>query len=210
DVPETVWFRLGRPLADIWKQRVLLSWTGTMFEYLMPHMWHRTFDRTLLAETLDSAVNCQQLLAAQQNLPWGISECAYSDRDPSGVYAYQAFGVQQLAISREHSDRIVIAPYATFLALPVAPDAAIENLRRLQRLGAQGEYGLSESVDFGPGDEPASRTPQVVRCWMAHHLAMSLMSIANLLCDDVFARLFHCEPQVVATERLLQELMPAA
>src|SRR5262249_47799123 len=108
DVPQDVWFRLGRPVAEIWKRRTLLSWTGTMFEYLMPRMWHRSFNGTLLAEALDAAVSCQTFLGAQQNLPWGISECAYNDRDPSGVYAYQAFGLQQLAISREHSERTVI------------------------------------------------------------------------------------------------------
>jgi cyclic beta-1,2-glucan synthetase len=208
DIPQKSWFLLGRSYTRCEGRRALLSWTGTMFEYLLPMLWMKTSPGTILDETARTVVTCQQSTAQHYATPWGISEASFSVRDAVGQYGYRAFGVPGLALSPDLHDRLVIAPYATFLALLVDRDAAINNLRAMCAKGWISEHGFYESADFGP--KPKREPVEVIRCWMAHHQGMTLLALANALSNRVFQRLFHEEPLVLATERLLFERIPFA
>jgi hypothetical protein len=177
-----------------------------MFEYLMPTLWTRTYPNTLLERSAVVAVRVQQKYAAEKGIPWGISESAHSKIDDAGNYQYFPFGVPDLAIHKPDQTGPVISPYSTLLALSIDPPAALRNLRTMQRERWLGTYGFYEALDFSPvrGRSQSSR-PQLVRCWMAHHQGMSLLSIANTLHDEVVQRWFHSHPRVQATELLLQE-----
>jgi hypothetical protein len=184
----------------------LLSWTGTMFEYLMPTLWMRLYPNTLLECAARVAVDSQKSYASKKGVPWGISESAYGKLDDAGNYSYYAFGDPHLAIHKPDQSGPVISPYSTFLALDVDSVAALRNLRNMQRKGWLGAYGFYESLDFSSRDGSSRpRSPQVVRCWMAHHQGMSLLAIANFLHDDIVQNWFHSHPRVQATELLLQE-----
>jgi hypothetical protein len=210
EVPQESWFLLGRAPTTDSKTPGLLSWTGTMFEYLMPALWMRIYPNTLLERATTAAVRLQREYAAARRVPWGISESSSSRLDASGNYSYFAFGVPDLAIHKpEASDPgPVISPYSTFLALHVDPQNALRNLRQMQHKHWQGDYGFYEAVDFTPG-QSRSRGGEVVHCWMAHHQGMSFISIANFLEKEIVQRWFHSDPRVQATELLLQE-KPAA
>jgi hypothetical protein len=206
DIPQETWFQLGRPPMLDEGMQGLLSWTGTMFEFLMPTLWMRLYPNTLLERAADAAVNSQRAYAASKKVPWGISESASSQMDPSGNYFYFAFGVPQLAIHKPEQDGPVISPYSTFLALDIDPAASIRNLRNLQRKDCLSHYGFYESLDFTPSHRRGQSSAfETVRCWMAHHQGMSFLSMANFLHDDVVQRWFHSHPRVQATELLLQE-----
>jgi len=206
DIPQDCWFLLGRGHTLDHGRPVLLSWTGTMFEYLMPSLWMRSYPNTLLNRARVAAVRSQQAYAARRGVPWGISESAYSKLDEHGNYQYQAFGLPQLSLMRRESNPLVISPYSTFLALSVDPPAALRNLRRMQTLGWFGSFGFYESADYTTSRGRFRWSScQIVRCWMAHHQGMSLLSVANLLCDNVVQRWFHADTRVQATELLLQE-----
>jgi cyclic beta-1,2-glucan synthetase len=204
DITQESWFQLGRPPLPNGTSG-LLSWTGTMFEYLMPALWMRLYPNTLLQHAAEAAVSIQRAYAAGKDVPWGISESASSKRDDSGNYHYFAFGVPDLAIFKPEQDGPVISPYSTFLALQVDSVAALRNLRYMQRKQWVGTYGFYESLDFSPNANGHSRGPETVRCWMAHHQGMSLLAITNFLHDEVMQNLFHSHPRVQATELLLQE-----
>jgi hypothetical protein len=185
---------------------VLLSWTGTMFEYLMPALWMRAYPNTLIERSLNAAVSLQQAYTESKRIPWGISESAYSLRDEAGNYQYYAFGIPQLALRKHDINSVVISPYSTFLALTVDASGAMKNLRRMMHYGWFGDYGFYESVDFSPLKRRSWRERyEVVRCWMAHHQGMSLLSIANFLRDDLIQQWFHSDRRVQATELLLHE-----
>ena len=205
DIPQESWFELGRP--PLFEDGIagLLSWTGTMFEYLMPALWMRLYPNTLLERAAEAAVRVQRAYAADKGVPWGISESNSSKRDASGNYDYFAFGVPQLAIFKPEHDGPVISPYSTFLALDVASVEGLRNLRHMQRKGWLGAYGFYESLDFSPSRRSQPHGCEVVRCWMAHHQGMSLLSIANFLNDEILQRWFHSHPRVQATALLLQE-----
>ena len=206
DIPQECWFRLGRGHTLDHGRPVLLSWTGTMFEYLMPSLWMRSYPNTLLDRSQVAAVRSQQAYAARRGVPWGISESAYSKLDGHGNYQYQAFGLPQLSLMRRESNPLVISPYSTFLALSVDRPASLRNLRRMEALGWFGCRGFYESADYTVlGGRFRSSRCQIVRCWMAHHQGMSLLAMANLLCDNVVQRWFHADRRVQATELLLQE-----
>jgi cyclic beta-1,2-glucan synthetase len=206
DIPQDCWFQLGRPPMVGDGIQGLLSWTGTMFEFLMPTLWMRLYPNTLLEHAAEAAVSSQRAYAANKKVPWGISESASSQRDFSGNYFYFAFGVPQLAIHKPEQDGPVISPYSTFLALDIDPAAAIRNLRNMQRKDCLSQYGFYESLDFTASQRRGqSRAFETVRCWMAHHQGMSFLSMANFLHDDVVQRWFHSHPRVQATELLLQE-----
>jgi cyclic beta-1,2-glucan synthetase len=206
EIPQESWFLLGRAPVSNDGITGLLSWTGTMFEYLMPTLWMRIYPNTLLDRSTVVAVRAQQTYAAEKGIPWGISESAFAKLDDAGNYSYFAFGVPQLAIFKPDQGGPVISPYSTFLALSVDPPAALRNLRTMQRKRWLGAYGFYESLDFSPPPGTSRlRRPDVVSCWMAHHLGMSMLSITNLLRDDVVQRWFHHHPRVQATELLLQE-----
>lgn len=216
DVPQRHWFRLGRPLTVLHGAPVLLSWSGTMFEYMMPPLLMRSYPETLIAESAERAVRHQREYARSMGVPWGISESAYTVVDQHDTYQYRAFGVPGLGLARGLADDLVVAPYASALALPVAAAAAVRNLRRLDSLGARGEYGYFDAVDFtdrsAPADEARTRgrtaEPVVVRTYMSHHQGMTLVAVANALLDDRMVTRFHHDPMVRATDLLLQERVP--
>jgi len=209
DIPQESWFMLGRAHIVDRGHPVLQSWTGTMFEYLMPSLWMRTFPDTLLERSRSASVRAQQAYTASRNIPWGISESAYSLTDEAGNYQYYAFGLPALALRKGELKATVISPYSTFLALNIEPSAALQNLRRMVRERWVGPYGFYESIDFTPAKSRRSLSwrnrPEVVRCWMAHHQGMTLLSIANFLHENVVQQWFHSDPRVQASELLLHE-----
>jgi hypothetical protein len=205
DIPHESWFLLSRSHVVVDGRPVLLSWTGTMFEYLMPGLWMRSYPETLLERSKEVAVQVQQAYAADRHVPWGISESASAETDEEGNYSYRAFGVPQLALQQDE-DGLVVAPYATMLALGVDPAAAIRNLRRMTRKSWFGAYGFYESADFASNLHQERRKHcALVRSWMTHHQGMSLLSIANLLGSGMVQNWFHRDARVQATELLLQE-----
>ena len=206
DVPQESWFQLGRAHAIDQGVAGLLSWTGTMFEYLMPTIWMRIYPNTLLERSVIAAVQAQRAYADDLGIPWGISECACFALDDCGNYQYHAFGVPQLAIHKVDTDGPVVSPYSTFMALMVDSAAALRNLRKLEHKHALGAYGFYEALDFNPARTRSRlRRYELVRCWMVHHQGMSLLSVANFLHREVVQRWFHSHPRVQATELLLQE-----
>ena len=206
DALQDSWFRVGRKTTMIDGNPVLLSWSGTMFEYMMPTLWMQTSPDTLLAQSLPGAVRAQREYVARRRMPWGISEASHSQRDPEGNYQYHAFGVPTLAINPPPEGSLVIAPYATVLALEADPAHALANLHRMEKLGWLGEFGFYESADYSETTQHEKGTRYtLVRSWMAHHQGMSLLAITNLLEDKAFQRWFHADPRVRATELLLHE-----
>ena len=201
------WFRLGRTHTLCERESVLVSWTGTMFEYLMPMIWERSHPNTLLDRATQSAVRAHRAYGKRQRVPWGISEAAYSKRDADGNYQYHAFGLAGLALSVARENALVISPYSSCLALMVDPVTAVENLLRMTRYKWVGDYGFYESADYS-GSKPrwfGRRKYELVRCWMAHHQGMSLAAICNVLHGSPFQRWFHAEPLVQASDLVLQE-----
>jgi cyclic beta-1,2-glucan synthetase len=209
DVPVESWFRSGRPLVGVAGTSIVLSWSGTMFEYLMPTLWMRGYPHTLLQRSARAAVVVQERYAARQGVPWGISESAYAVRDAAGSYQYHAFGVPSLRLRLDADDRLVVAPYAACLSLGVARESAVANLFRMARLGWLGKYGFFEAADYG-ADGAAKGAPEIIRTWMAHHQGMSLVALANTLADAPFQRWFHASRSVQAVELLLQERVPVS
>lgn len=205
DVPQEHWFHIGRTLLDSGAGTVLASWSGTMFEYLMPLLVMRNYPGTLLDATYQTAVERQIRYGRQQHVPWGVSESAYNVRDPSMNYQYRAFGVPGLGLRRGLGSDLVIAPYASVLALLVEPAAALANLKALIAAGMHGRYGLYEAIDYTAARLPPGASYAIVRSFMAHHQGMSLLAFANTLHGNSMQRRFHAEPQVQATETLLQE-----
>jgi len=210
DIPQKSWFLLGRAHTRYARKRVLLSWTGTMFEYLMPSLWMKTYPATLLENSTRNAVACQRKHIQRLDIPWGISEGASSLKNDSGHYVYYPHGVAPLALKTEIDERTVITPYSTFLALSVDPCAAVENLRTMKNQGWLGTFGFYESVDFTRRLSTEVGSPEIVHCWMAHHQGMILLAVCNLLSESVFQCLFHDEVIIAATERLLHERVPFA
>lgn len=209
DVPVGHWFSLDRPLTRIDGVPALLSWGGTMFEYLMPPLLLRSQPGTLLASSQRAAVTEQQGDGRRRGIPWGVSESGFAAVDADHNYQYQAFGVQGLGRKRGLDEDRVVAPYASALALPLFPRSGTQNLRRLQKLGMVGQYGFYEAVDFTPGRLPEGRDHAIVRSYMAHHQGMALAAIDNALCADALVRRFEANPRVQAVDLLLQERVPA-
>ncbi len=201
------WFRMGRQHTSSEGETVLISWTGTMFEYLMPVIWMKSHPNTLLDRAVRSAVRAQQSYATSRRVSWGISEAAYSKTDQEGNYQYAAFGVPGLALNVARAGSLVVSPYSSCLALLVDPRSAVKNLRRMARRKWVGEYGFYESADFtgSPSRGLLPRKYELVRCWMAHHQGMTLAALCNVLHDSAFQRWFHAEPVVQASELILQE-----
>jgi cyclic beta-1,2-glucan synthetase len=208
DVPRRHWFHLGRQLTRVGGQLCLLSWGGTMFEYLMPELflWH--FPGSLVEQSCRVAVARQMQYGRQRGVPWGISESAFSSQYTSFDYQYQSFGVPGRGLKRGLAQDLVVAPYATALALVVRPHEALRNLRRLATAGAAGRHGYYEAIDYTRSRLPEGRHALVVRCFMAHHQGMSLLALVNGLHDGPMPRRFYAEPMVRASELLLQERVP--
>lgn len=208
EIPGRHWFHLQRPLAHLSGKSVLLSWGGTMFEYLMPPLLLRNYTPSLLHQSENAIVQEQIAYAAQHHIPWGISESGFYAFDYQFNYQYRAFGVPALGLKREIIENLVIAPYATFLALSYAPHAASRNLDALARWGGVGAYGFYEALDFTPSRLPKGQRVAVVRSYMAHHQGMCLVALDNYLNGDVMRERFHREPMNAAAELLLQERIP--
>jgi len=206
DVPVAHWFHLGRALTRASGEIALVSWSGSMFEYLMPALVMQSFPFTLLGETYRSVVRRQMAYGNERRVPWGISESAYNLRDRHLTYQYRAFGVPDLALKRGLGRDLVIAPYATSLAAMIAPRRALENFARLEEKGALGEYGFRDSLDY-TRPQPGRRYA-VVQNYMAHHAGMSFVALANALSDRLWRRRFHADPLVRSAEYLLHERMP--
>ena len=205
DVPVEHWFRLGRTLTRRSRATALVSWSGSMFEYLMPLLVMRSYPFTLLDQTYQGALRRHMSYAHERGVPWGISESAYNLRDRSGTYQYRAFGVPDLALKRGLAKDVVVAPYATLLAMHVEPHAALRNARALEDLGALGSFGFRDALDW---TRPNGDRFGVVGAFMAHHLGMSLASLANMLTGMQWQRRFHRDPMVRAAELLLFERIP--
>src|SRR5215831_14918627 len=202
DIPQEAWFHLVRRHTQINGERVLASWTGTMFEYLMPALWMRTYPGTIMEQSSRAVVNVQRGYGRRKGVPWGISEsgCIRDECE----HGYAAFGVPELAMKQMDPRTLVVSPYSTFLALMVDPAAAIHNLQCMAEYEWTGRYGFFEAVDYSKAGG------EIVRSWMAHHQGMSLLAACNLLFDRPIQRYFHSEPYVMATELLLHERVPAA
>ena len=209
-LPLDHWFHLSRRLAPGGGPPVLASWSGSMFEYLMPMLVMPTYDGTLLHAACRGAVHRQIRYGRQTGLPWGISESGYNQVDAGHVYQYRPFGVPQLGMKRGLADDLVVAPYASAMALMVAPAEAARNLRRLAAAGAVGRYGLYEAVDHTPARVPAGETCALVRSWMAHHGGMSLLAYDAVLNDQPMQRRFLANLQLRSAALLLQERIPLA
>ncbi len=213
DVPLEHWWALGRPFGSAYGRLPLLSWSGTMFEYLMPVLFTRTNENSLLDRACLDAVHCQIAYAEKREVPWGISESAFSAVDRHHVYQYRAFGVPALALKRGQERDLVIAPYASALALGVLPVAAVKNLRQLATVSdaaVVGDHGYYEAIDYSRQSEPGGEAGVVVRCFMVHHQGMSLLAFDNALHDGIMRTRFHSDPRIRATEPLLHEHIPAA
>ncbi|HXG11839.1 MAG TPA: glucoamylase family protein, partial [Gemmataceae bacterium] len=210
DVPRRHWFQLGRQLTRTAGGVALVSWGGTMFEYLMPRLLLRTYPGTLLEESWRTAVDRQIEYGRQNRVPWGISESGFNALDANLDYQYQSFGVPGLGLKRGLSRDLVIAPYATALALVIRPHAAVENFRALAAEKAEGPFGFYEAIDYTRDRLLEKRRSAVVRSYMAHHQGMTLVALTNCLLSDPMPRRFHREPMVRATELLLQERVPLA
>lgn len=209
-LPQESWFSLGRQLTNAGGSSVLLSWTGSMFEYLMPLLVMPTYGNTLLDETYKSMVDSQVDYGKQLDVPWGISESGYNLVDTSLNYQYRAFGVPELGLKRGLSEDLVISPYATVLALMVQPEAACENLERLSAEEFEGLYGWYEAIDYTPSRLPRGQNNVVIKSYMAHHQGMSLLSLDYVLLHQPMQKRFVSEPQFQATLLLLQERIPKA
>ena len=203
DIPQESWFRLGRTHTLFRGEPVLLSWSGTMFEYLMPALWMRHHADTIMDRSMRTAVQSQREYGRKRGIPWGISESAFVSTSGEEGYGYHAFGIPDLALRRTDTHQLVISPYSTFLAAVVDPAEAVTNLRQMQEFGWSGRYGFYEAISY------TQTGAEAVRMWMAHHQGMSLLAIVNLLFDNPLRQYFHAEPQVLATELLLHERVPA-
>ncbi|HEY7771651.1 MAG TPA: glucoamylase family protein, partial [Marinagarivorans sp.] len=208
DINSKHWFRLGRTATPLGKGAALISWSGSMFEYLMPSLVMRAPAGSLLEQTNRLIVGRQQAYAARCAIPWGISESAYNARDIELTYQYSNFGVPGLGLKRGLAEDLVIAPYATALATMVDPKAAAQNFDRLVSLGAYGRFGFYEALDFTRSRLPSGVEYEVVKNYMAHHQGMSIVAIANTLQQGKMRQRFHSEPMIQACELLLQERVP--
>ncbi|XCN73746.1 MAG: glucoamylase family protein [Candidatus Electrothrix aestuarii] len=207
-VPQKHWFSLGRLLTSHSGDVSLISWSGSMFEYLMPGLIMPSYENTLLAQACKAAVSRQIEYGRQRAVPWGISESCYNATDIHQVYQYRAFGVPGLGLKRGLGDDLVIAPYASALALTVMPQEACHNLQTLATNGFLGSYGFYDAVDYTPSRVPRGKNNAIVRTFMAHHQGMSLLSFAHVLFNQPMQRRFMSDPLVRATELLLQERVP--
>lgn len=198
DIPQQAWFRLDRSHVFAKGRASLISWTGTMFEYMMPALWMRAYPNSLVTRSLEAVAHVQR--EHVRKIPWGISESGFAKTDAQGRYGYRAWGIPALALKYGAEDGPVISPYSTYLALPLLRDEALANLHRMTSMGWTGAYGLYEAADYSEGGEP-----RLARSWMAHHQGMSLLALTNLLRENIIQRWFHSNAIVRAAELLLHE-----
>ena len=209
-LPQESWFALGRLLTNSGEDPILLSWSGSMFEYLMPQLVMPSYENTLLAQTSKATVRRQIEYAGQHGTPWGISESAYNLVDANLNYQYRAFGIPGLGLNRGLEDNLVIAPYASMMALMILPEKAVANLQVLAKKGLEGEYGFYEAVDYTASRMPRGKTSVIIESFMVHHQGMGLLSLAYVLLDKPMQQRFTAELRFQATLLLLQERIPRA
>ncbi|HAE38351.1 MAG TPA: cyclic beta 1-2 glucan synthetase, partial [Candidatus Riflebacteria bacterium] len=207
-LPQSSWFALGRLLSNAGGDPVLLSWNGSMFEYLMPLLVMPNYANTLLDQTYGAVVDRQINYGIQCGVPWGVSESGYNMVDAHINYQYRAFGVPGLGLKRGLAEDLVIAPYASVMALMVKPQAACQNMQRLVELGFSGKYGFFEAIDYTPARQTRGQSGAVISSFMAHHQGMSLLALAYKLLDQPMQKRFASEPIFQATALLLQERVP--
>ncbi|MEJ7587604.1 MAG: glucoamylase family protein [Ferruginibacter sp.] len=207
-LPQESWFSLGRQLTSMGASPILLSWSGSMFEYLMPLLVMPTYGNTLLDETTRSVIQKQIEYGKKRGVPWGISESGYNLVDTSLNYQYRAFGVPGLGLKRGLSEDLVIAPYATMMALMVSPEAAYQNLRVLKENGFENKYGFYEAIDYTPSRLSRKQSHSVVKSFMVHHQGMSFLSLAYLLLKKPMQERFEADVEIKSTLLLLQEKIP--
>jgi hypothetical protein len=198
DLPTRHWFRLGRTMIPVGYGAVLTSWSGSMFEYLMPSLVMRAPNGSLLEQSNREVVRQQMKYGVDRHVPWGASESAYNARDLEFTYQYSSFGIPNLGLKRGVGDSTVIAPYATGLAAMIDPGAAVANFARLTDAGGRGRYGWYEALDYTPARVPEGTNVAVVHAYMAHHHGMTLVAIADALNDGAMRRRFHAE-RIVAS-----------
>lgn len=214
-IPKEHWFNLSRAMTNAFKEKSLVSWSGTMFEYFMPTLIMKSYKDTLFSMTYASVINSQKEFAKMKGVPWGISESAYYQFDLSENYQYKAFGIPGIGLKRGLEDELVISPYSTLITLPYSKDEGIENLKKLMTKETYGRYGFIEAIDYTPNRVSKMDTlegevaKKDVRCYMVHHLGMSLMALDNALNDNILQKRFHSMPEVKATELLLKERIPS-
>ncbi len=209
DVEPRHWFQLGRPLTRLTNRLALLSWGGTMFEFMMPPLFQRNYAGSLLDITCRTAVARQEQYGRQHGVPWGISESAFGAIAINSDYHYRSFGVPGLGLKRGLTKDLVVSPYSTFLALETAPGSAARNLEYLAAEGGLGHWGFYDAIDYTPDRVPPGKRSIIVRCHMSHHQGMSLIALGNLMHEGHVRELFHSHPLARSTELLLQEKMPA-
>lgn len=207
-VPQSHWIHLGRPITKVNGDLALLSWSATMFEFLMPVLYFQSHVNTLLHKSVVTMVKYQREYARSKGVPWGISESGFYQFDTNMNYQYRAFGVPALGFKRGLADELVIAPYASFMAIKWAPSSVEENSRNLIGHQAYGTYGFYESIDFTPNRMSAGKSYEVVREYMSHHQGMILMALVNYLRDDIMVRRVNQDPQIQSVELLMHEQVP--
>lgn len=211
DVPLDHWWALGRVYSIAHKRKVLLSWGGTMFEYLMPLIFNKYYPDSLIGEACDAAVACQIAYGKKRGIPWGISESAFSAIDSHRIYQYKSFGIPGLGLKRGLEDDLVVSPYSSALALAVAPKGAIQNLKKMAEKGhmnLMGKYGYYDAVDFTRKRSSRGERGVIVYVYMAHHQGMVLASINNILNNDTLIKRFHKDPRICGVNSLLYERIP--
>ncbi|WMJ80575.1 glucoamylase family protein [Clostridium sp. MB40-C1] len=208
DVDQKHWFNLGRAMTVMGRSKGLVSWSGTMFEYLMPLLIMKSYPDTLLDVTYKSVIEGQKRYCRRKSVPWGISESAFRSFDVSKNYQYKAFGVPGIGLKRGLKNELVISPYSTLMALQVDLRSSLENIKRLISEGLEGRYGLYEAIDYTKERIPKDNKKPIVKCFMVHHEGMSLMALDNVLNNNILQERFHNISEVKATELLLQEKVP--
>lgn len=208
DVPSSHWIYLGRSVTRVENIITLLSWSGTMFEYLLPSLFLRSYSGTLLHDSCKGAVEHQIAYAKSKGVPWGISESGYYRFDAGNTYQYHAFGVPKLGFKRGLSSDLVIAPYASLMAVNIKPKAVVNNLHSLINLKMLGTYGLYEALDFTKSRLMLNENVAIVKEYMAHHQGMLFMALTNYLQDDIMIERMHNDPRIQSVELLLQEQIP--
>ncbi len=208
DVPQSHWQHLGRPVTEVNGKQVLLSWSGTMFEYLMPTLFAKNYAGTFLSDGCYAALDAQKSYGQEQQVPWGISESGYYAFDLDQHYQYRAFGVPSLGYKRDLPDDLVVTPYASLMGLSLQPQAVLENMARLEKLNMLGRFGFYEALDYTKARLPEGQTHAIVQSYMAHHQGMILLAASNFLLDDVMVERFHADEHIQSVELLLQEKIP--
>lgn len=208
DVPARHWFRLGHAVTPTPEGAALISWSGSMFEYLMPSLVMRSPAGSLLERSLRAVVRRQIAYGRSHGRPWGVSESGFNARDLEFTYQYSNFGIPGLGLKRGLGEEAVVAPYATALAAMIDPREAVANFGVLTAAGAKGRHGFYEALDYTPARVPEGARVAIVRSFMAHHQGMTVTALANTLLGGLLRERFHADPLVQAAELLLHERMP--